>query len=116
MAWVRLDTGYFHNLKVLAAGRDAAVLHVAAICWCATQPKLDGHVPSSAVPTLLQMAGVKRSAVAAAVAAGLWSTNGDGFVLHDFDVMNGCASPAERQRERQRERQQRWRDSHKGDA
>lgn len=112
--WVRLDSGYFRNPKVRAASREARYLHIAAICWCSDQ-STNGHVPAAAVPMLLQDAEVKRSAVADAVNAGLWVPNGDGFVLHDFDVMNGSLSAAHRQRERQRERQRRWRESHNND-
>jgi hypothetical protein len=112
--WVRLDSGYFRNPKVRAAGRDAMVLHLAAICWCGDQ-STNGHVPAAAVSMVLYDAGSKRSAVDDAVSAGLWVPNGDGFVLHDFDVMNGWQSAAQLQRDRQRERQRRWRESKRPD-
>lgn len=110
--WVRLDADYFSNPKVLAAGRDGAALHLASICWCAMH-ETDGRVPKVALPTIMSWAGVHRRAVDAAMAAGLWVANGDGFVVHDFDVMNGSQSQAHRQRQQWRERQRRSRESRK---
>lgn len=117
---MRIDTQYLTNPKVLAAGHYAALLHIAAICW-AGEHETDGHIPRSALPTLLTQAGVhgagaKLLAARAVVDAGLWAEKDDGWVLHDFDVMNGSASPGARSRELWRERQRRYRERQKGDG
>jgi len=111
--WVRLDVDYFHNPKVLAAGRDGRDLHLASICWVGSQ-LTDGVIPAQVVPILIHDARIRgqvhaQSAIDAVCAAGLWIPNGDGFHLHDFTNMNGTRLDAERERERWRENQRRHR-------
>lgn len=106
--WVRIDVGYLRNPKVLAAGTNGTLLHLASILWTSEQ-QLDGKVPASALQIVINHAGVDRRAVRKVVAAGLWVPTDDGFVVHDFDVLNGSRSPAHDQREQWRIRQQRHR-------
>jgi hypothetical protein len=113
--WVRLDVDYFGNPKTLAAGRDGRDLHLASICWTA-RFLTDGRIPASAVASIAAEAGVTRRAADLVVAAGLWTPNGDGYVLHDFVEMNGSRSAVELDRERWRERQRRYRASRVTDA
>lgn len=105
--WVRLDVDYFRNRKALAAGRDGRDLHLASICWVGGQ-LTDGHIPSTALPTILGDAGVRSSAVNRVVAAGLWVPNGDGFHLHDYVEMNGTRAEVEQERAAYLDRQRRY--------
>lgn len=111
--WVRLDVDYFHNPKVLAAGRDGRDLHLASICWVGRY-LTDGFIPYDAVDALARDAGVRApGAVERAVIAGLWlpsdNGHGAGYDLHDFVEMNGSRVDVEREREQWRERQRRAR-------
>lgn len=108
--WVRLDVDYFGNPKTVAAGRDGRALHLASICWVG-RFLTDGHIPPSAVRTIAAEAGLRSpgTALAAALGAGLWVPNGDGYELHDYVEMNGSRSDAEKDRARWREAQARTR-------
>jgi hypothetical protein len=108
--WVRLDVDYFQNPKILAAPYDAVVLHLASICWCASQ-LTDGHIPVTAVPLLCSQAKVSRRAVTRAVTAGLWiSTGGGDYYVKDYLDYQQSRGDVEAERERWRLRQQRKRD------
>ena len=89
--WVRLDTHYFTNPKISALSRDARDLHLASIVWTAEHEQ-DGRVPAHVLDALAVMTKVRRSAMAKAVeqlvCAGLWELNGQGWHVHDFEVMN----------------------------
>lgn len=106
--WVRLDVDYFHNPKVLTAGRAGRDLHLASICWVGSQ-LTDGHIPTQVVPMLIRDAGVRRDAVDAVCDAGLWIPNGSSFHLHDFVTMNGSRAEVEHERELNRARQRAFR-------
>lgn len=103
--WVRLDTSYLMNPKIMAVDADAVLLHVASMTWCADQ-LTDGRIPAGALPTLATMARIRASivdrAAAQLVAADLWHANGDGWYLHDFVAMNGQATRAEVEAQRTR--------------
>lgn len=113
--WVRLDIDYFHNPKVLTAGRDGRDLHLASICWVGRY-LTDGHIPAQAVRAIMHDAGVTHAAVDAVVAARLWTPNGDGYELHDFVAMNRSRADIETERGLARERARRSRASRGGHA
>lgn len=106
--WVRIDAGYFSNPKVLRAGRDGAVLHLAAICYLARHDLDDGLLPVEAVDLLALDAGVRRveQVVASLVKAGLWHGGdyGGDYLVHDYDALNGNRSAAYREKQRSRRR------------
>jgi hypothetical protein len=109
--WVRLDVDYFHNPKVLAAGRDGRDLHLASICWV-SRYLTDGHIPGEALDAIAHDAGLpprqRPLAVERALVAGLWLPTGVGYELKDFVEMNGSRAEAEHERELYRERQRRY--------
>lgn len=113
--WVRLDVNYFSHPKVLAAGRDGRDLHLAAICYSAHH-RTDGHLAPEVMNTILLSAGVKQNAIDLAVAAGLLTPNGHGWVVHDFldhqESREEGLAAAERARAGGRERQRRFRERH----
>jgi hypothetical protein len=59
-AWVRLDTGYFSNPKILRAGTDGALLHLAAICYLGAHELDSGVLPAEALELVAAAARVKR--------------------------------------------------------
>lgn len=109
--WVRLDVGYLRNPKVLAVGRDGAVVHLAAILYLGEHRIDSGLLPPEALDLVVHAAGVRRPepVVAALVKAGLWHPRSSGgYLVHDYSETNGAASEAAAARERKR----RWRESH----
>jgi hypothetical protein len=102
-----LDVGYFLNRKILRAGRDAALLHLAAICYLGSEESAHGVLPSQAVHALVQLTKTRRSAhvIEQLVKCELWHPTGGGdFIVHDWDVTNGGKSEAAYARDRQRKR------------
>lgn len=106
--WIRLDVDYFQHPRAQVAGRDGRALHIASICWCASQ-LTDGHVPADAVGPLLAAAGVSPKAVDKVVAAGLWIPTGSDFYVKDFLERNQSRGQIEAERERWKLRQRRAR-------
>jgi hypothetical protein len=110
--WIRLDVDYFHNPKVLTAGRDGRDLHLASICWVGRY-LTDGHIPAEAFDQIAHDAGLDKRqrgrALDGSINAGLWVPNGHGFELHDFTVMNGTRAEVDRERDAWRDRQRRYR-------
>ena len=109
--WVRLDVGYFSNPKVLRAGKDAALLHLAAICYLGAHEIDSGILQQDAVRVLVACVNVRgKEAVAQLQKCGLWHPSDDGgWIVHDYDVTNGGRSEAAYARERQRRRRARQR-------
>lgn len=111
LTWVRLDCGYFTNPKVLKAGSDGALLHLAAICYCGAHGIDDGVLPGPAVELVASTVRIRRplDVVQRLVDAGLWHEDADGWRIHHYDEMNGSNSEAARARERQKRHRERLR-------
>lgn len=124
-SWVRLDTSYFTNPKVLRAGSDGALLHLAAICYLGAHELDAGVLPAEAVELVASSVRVRRpdQVVQRLVDARLWHEHADGWLVHHYDVMNGENSEAAAARRRQRlkrardrkKREAEWRDEFEGD-
>lgn len=81
MAWVKLDDKFHSHRKVRRAGLAAVGLHCRAMSYTADE-RLDGHVD---LPWVKEVGGAQAMRLAQAlVDAGLWETNGDGWVIHDY--------------------------------
>lgn len=104
--WVRLDVGYFTNPKILRAGPDGALLHLAAICYLGAHEIDDGVLPAEAVTGLAGSVGVRHpdTVVGRLVKHGLWHEHDRDWLIHHYDVMNGENSEAAAARHRQRKR------------
>lgn len=109
--WCRLDVDYFSNPKSARAGRDGRLLHLAAICYCASQ-ETDGHITSEILPMLLRQAGVSKAAVARLVHVGLLVPVGDGFEVHDYLAMQDSRATIDLRRKKKAERMKKWRADH----
>lgn len=105
-SWVRLDTGYFTNPKVLRAGNDGALLHLAAICYLGAHELDHGVLPAEALDLVAAGARVKNPTKVAArlIDCNLWHIVDTGYLIHHYDVMNGENSEAAAARRRQRKR------------
>ena len=110
--WVRLDTAYFTNPKILRAGPNGALLHLAAICYLGGHELDDGVLPAEALDLVAGMVKVRKpdAVVDRLVAAGLWHEQPGGWQVHHYDVMNGASSDAAAARRRQRAKRERDRD------
>lgn len=83
MTWVRLDDQFFRHPKSVEAGRDAKFLFIAGLCYCATH-LTDGHIPANAVRLIAADAEVKPTAAKKLLEIGLWSQNGNNYIVHDY--------------------------------
>lgn len=84
MTWVRLDDTFPEHPKVLAAGGDAAWLHICAIAYC-NRNLTDGFVPTSALKRLSDARTPTRLA-GALVDVNLWEECDGGWLIHDYHM------------------------------
>jgi hypothetical protein len=107
--WVRLDTGYFSNPKILRAGTDAALLHLAAICYLGAHELDAGILPGEALDLVASMVRVKRphDVVRRLCDNKLWHCHDGGWLIHHYDIMNGENSEGAAARRRQRAKRMR---------
>jgi hypothetical protein len=100
MAWVKIDDQFFMHPKVIAAGRDARDLYLAALTYTAGQ-LTDGFVPAGALPLIAAMAGVPDAADLAArlVDVRLWEPTAGGYNIHDYHEYNPSAEQVRATRE-----------------
>lgn len=117
MGWVRLDDGFFRHPKVLAAGRDARDLYLAALCYCGAG-LTDGLVPVGALPILAVEAGVGKAAAAVnrLVAVGLFEEVPNGWRIHDYLAHQESADSVKAARAANAARQAQWRARKKAQA
>jgi hypothetical protein len=124
MPWVKMDDGYRHHPKILAAGPLAMALDVAGMGYCA-ENLTDGFVPFSALITLINFERVwdasyvagsqgdigwtARETARVLVQVGRWIEVEGGFEIHDYLIYNPsrAAVLADRERERGKKRLQR---------
>lgn len=104
MSWVRLDDHFPTHPKVVAAGGDAAWLHVCALCYCA-EHLTDGLVPKRLLARLSDRKQPTRLAQRL-VDAGMWSDDGDDYRIHDYLTYNRSRVDVEAEREAARLRRQ----------
>ena len=90
VAWARIDDKYFSNPKVIEAGPEGRLLHLASIVYAAGHT--GGTIPPSVLPLLAVHCSIKRISpvVAQLVALELWDVlpDGAGWQIHDFTVYN----------------------------
>ena len=84
--WTKIDDRFMRHPKVIAAGRDARDLYLAALLCC-SENLTDGHVPAARLPLLAAEAVIDNPLKAAErlVEVGLWERRGnDGWQVHDY--------------------------------
>lgn len=112
MPWTRLDDGFHQHPKILALSDAAHRLFVDTLNW-AVANLTDGHVPTYLPNVCLPHGNTKtrRGAAGELVAAGLWTLNGDGWLIHDFDVYQETKEEVQARREKWSNRKRSTRDS-----
>ncbi len=103
MGWARLDDGYPHHPKMLAAGADAIVLDVAGVCY-ANRYQTDGWIADTQLTTLYPPLRNPRKAAQALVDVGRWTREDGGWRIHDFLDYNGSKADRDADRQAARER------------
>lgn len=99
LQWVRLDTTFHHNAKVVelvAANKWRAICAYVASIAHAGQHGTDGYVPES---SLFLIHATKREANDL-VTAGLWHLSPGGWVIHGWDEFQISDEAARKRRER----------------
>lgn len=101
MAYAQIDFEFWSNPKVLAAGKDAALLYIAGCGYC-NQHLTDGFVSDSAVGFVANMAQQRsyRKHVNALVENGLWLKVEDGYLVNDFLKHNKSKAEVDALREK----------------
>jgi hypothetical protein len=96
MPWAKVDDKLHGHPKAAGVGLEALGLHLLAMSYCAAY-ETDGHVPAN-FPT--EKAGKRAAALVAKLteapvdASGLWETNGNGWVIHDWLEYNPSKAEA----------------------
>ena len=84
--WAKVDDRFMRHPKIIAAGRDARDLYLAALLYC-SENLTDGHVPAARLRLLAAEADIDSplEAVERLVEVGLWERRGnDGWQVHDY--------------------------------
>lgn len=107
MTWVKLDDGFADHPKIVRAGPTAAWLHVAALCYCARH-LTDGRIAANKVRTLTELPRISNE-IRRLTATGLWTKDGDDYVIHDYLKYQPSRADVEAIRDREREKKRRQR-------
>lgn len=102
MEWVKLDTTFYLDEAIVAAGEAAEVLFVRAMAWCGDREN-DGVVPRDIVPRLTPTRGKARAA--ALVREGLWEPVPEGWRIRSWSRKQRTKTQVEGERAAGRKRQ-----------
>jgi hypothetical protein len=83
MSWVKLDDQFFSHPKAREAGKDACLLYLAGLTYCARH-LTDGKIPKSAVAIIAAEAWAKPTSAAKLIEVGFWHDGGDHYTAHDY--------------------------------
>lgn len=112
--WVRIDSTYFQNPKIVPLSSEARLIHLGAICYSA-QHVTNGLIVPGALRALAgcvpKEARYLGPAISQLVAGNLLVPTEDGWMIHDFVAMNGHSTreAVDRDRVRAAERKRRSR-------
>jgi HNH endonuclease len=88
MAWVKLDDQIFAHPKIINLSRDAKLLYLAGLAYCAGQ-LTDGLLRPGAVRMVAAQVEAEAEACAdELVVARLWEADGQNFIVHDYLAYN----------------------------
>lgn len=108
MTWVRLDDRFFTHRKVSALTKDAKLVYLAGLTFCA-ENLTDGRLKPADIALVCRLVDAKPSARQELIAAGLWDAAGDGVAVHDYLLYNPSSEQVEEQRKADRDRKARSR-------
>lgn len=100
--WIKLHDNFATNLKVLAAGEDAAWLYVCGLLYCSAN-LTDGFIPTPALRQLTAKRDVKHLAKVL-TREGLWTETAHGWEVHDYLKVQRSRAQVEDEREKTRNR------------
>lgn len=83
MSWVKLDDQFFSHPKAREAGRDAVLLYLAGLTYCARH-LTDGRIPKSAVAVVAAESWAKASSAKVLATVGFWHEFDDHYLVHDY--------------------------------
>src|SRR4030095_8961164 len=104
MSWALLDDDCPNHPKVIAAGPVAAYLFVCGLCFC-RKYHTGGFIPATAVKRLGVTTNPKRL-IENLVGQKLWDVAGDGYQVHDYEVMYDDGQTKANTDERRKRRQE----------
>lgn len=109
LPWVRLDTQFPSNPKVLRLAEDkrwrAAFCYVAGLAYCG-QHGTDGYIPGAALPFI----HATRADAKALVDVELWREDVGGYLVNDWDEFQLSDEDARKRKEKARRAAlKRWR-------
>lgn len=109
MTWLKIDDSFVDHPKLHALS-DPAHRAVVRSWGYAAKHETDGHVPESIAKEYTRSS---RKVLAEIVASGLWTKNGSGYVIHNFNKRNPTKSELSKRRVEDAERLAAWRRSKK---
>ena len=83
MSWTKLDDQFFTHPKVIDLPKDAKLLYLSALAYCAGQ-LTDGLITPGALRVVAATVDVSRADAAELVSAGLWEKVEAGWQVHDY--------------------------------
>lgn len=113
MGWVKIDDAFFTHRKVEGLSKDAKLLFVAGLTWCARE-LTDGFVSATGLRTSAALVDVKATTAKQLVDAGLWHKRADGYDVHDYLEYQPTAEEERQRRREHADRMKAWREARKG--
>lgn len=87
MAWAKIDDKFFSHPKVRSAGRDATLLHLAALTYC-NEHLTDGFIQEESIPYIAMLAFIDvedaKQNLSKLLSVGLWEECEGGYLVHDY--------------------------------
>jgi hypothetical protein len=108
--WIKLHDNFATNLKVLAAGEDAAWLYVCGLLYCSAN-LTDGVIPTPALRTLTAKKDA-RTLARILVREGLWVETSQGWEVHEYLAVQRSKAQIMAQRDAARTRKAKSRTGH----
>ena len=108
MAWAKLDDEFVEHTRISKLSDRAFRLHVAAICHAARK-LTDGHISETDGRILRALTKARRRHIDELLDAGVWTPNGDGWVIRDYLDYNPSAETVKERRKKWADRQNRKR-------
>ncbi len=111
MSWAKLDDQFFAHPKIINLSKDAKLLQLAAITYCAGQ-LTDGLVTPGAVRMICAQVDVEAASIQELLAAGVWDVDGKNYRVHDYLDYNPSGEQVRAERAATARRVAEWRANH----
>jgi hypothetical protein len=104
MAWAKLDDEFVEHPRISPLSDKAFRLHVAGICHAARK-LTDGHISRTDARILQALTKARGRHIDELLDAGVWTENGDGWVIRDYLDYNPSAVKVKERRKAWLDRQ-----------